>query len=299
MGGKTSRILWAYIFLLPTLVIFVFIVIYPFLYAFWMSLHAWPAFGAKQFIGLENYARMLQDPVFWQSLKVVFIWTLGVVPSIIITSLGLAIALNAKWLRGKSIFRTIYFVPVVTSMVASGFVWRWLFEPTFGVVNYALRSLGLPGPGWLATTTWSLPAVMVVGVWKQIGYAMVIFLAGLQTIPKEFTEAGEIDGASPFQVFRHITMPLLNPTIVFVVVILVIHAFGVFTIPYVMTAGGFTYGVPGGPLNSTRVFVIHIYDLAFRKFNMGYGSANAFVLLLLIMVVTLIQLKVIQRRFEY
>jgi multiple sugar transport system permease protein len=140
---------------------------------------------------------------------------------------------------------------------------------------------------------------MTVAVWQQIGYAMVLFLAGLQTIPREFTEAAAIDGAGRWRLFRDVTIPLLNPTIVFVSVILVINAFRVFTIPYVMTAGGFTYGEAGGPLNSTRVFVIHIYDNAFKRFDMGYGSANAFVLLLLVMGVSLIQLRLTQRSFEY
>jgi len=299
VNERKRRIAWAYIFLSPALILFALTIVYPLFYAAWISLQSWPVFGAKQFIGLGNYARMLNDPVFWQSLRVTFVWTLGVVPAVMVLGLGVAVVLNTSWLRGQGIFRTIYFVPVVSSMVASGFVWRWLFEPSLGVINWFIRSVGLPGPGWLASTTWALPAIMTVGVWKQIGYAMVLFLAGLQTIPREFVEAAEIDGASKWQVFRHITIPLLNPTIVFVAVILVINAFRVFTIPYVMTAGGFTYLTPGGPLNSTRVFVLHIYDLAFKRFDMGYGSANAFFLLILIMAVTLVQLRIIQRPFEY
>ena len=299
MTVRARRTLWAYVFMAPALVLFALIVVYPLFYAFWISLQSWPVFGAKGFVGLGNYRRMADDPVFWQSLKVTSIWTVGVVPAVMVAGLAVAMALNARWLRGRGLFRTVYFVPVVVSVVASGYVWRWLFEPSSGVINWAIRSVGLPGPGWLASPGSALPAVMTVAVWQQIGYAMVLFLAGLQTIPREFTEAAAIDGAGRWRLFRDVTIPLLNPTIVFVSVILVINAFRVFTIPYVMTAGGFTYGEAGGPLNSTRVFVIHIYDNAFKRFDMGYGSANAFVLLLLVMGVSLIQLRLTQRSFEY
>lgn len=292
--------LWAYGFMAPSLLLFILIVLYPSVEAFRISLYEWNLFGEKRFVGLANYQRMLRDPLFWQSLKVTLIWTIGVVPWVMVLGLATAVALNQPWLRGRGIFRTIYFIPVMTSVVASAFVWRWLFEPTFGVVNWILRQMGVADPpGWLASTTWALPALMTAGVWKQVGYAMVLFLAGLQTIPRELREAAEIDGANPWQVFRHITLPLLNPTVVFVAVILVINAFRVFSIPYVMTSGGFTYLTPGGPLNSTRVFVLHIYDLAWKRFDFGYGAANAIVLLLMIMAVTLIQLRILQRPFEY
>ncbi len=292
--------LWAYGFMAPSLILFSAIVLYPSFEAFRLSLYQWSLFGEKQFVGLANYRRMIRDPLFWQSLKVTLIWTIGVVPCVMVLGLATAIALNQYWLRGRGIFRTIYFVPVMTSVVASAFVWRWLFEPTFGVVNWILRQIGIADPpGWLASTTWALPALMTAGIWKQVGYAMVLFLAGLQTIPRELKEAAEIDGANPWQAFRYITLPLLNPTVVFVAVILVINAFRVFSIPYVMTSGGFTYLTPGGPLNSTRVFVLHIYDLAWKQFDFGYGAANAIVLLFMIMTVTLIQLRILQRPFEY
>ena len=291
---------WAYGFMAPALVLFGLIVLYPSLEAFRLSLYQWSVFAPKRFVGLANYQRMGHDPLFWTSLRVTLIWTVGVVPCVMVLGLATAIALNQPWLLGRGIFRTIYFVPVMTSIVASAFVWRWLFEPTFGVVNWMLRQLEVSDPpGWLASTTWALPALMIAGIWKQIGYAMVLFLAGLQTIPRELREAAEIDGAGPWQAFRHVTLPLLNPTVVFVAVILVINAFRVFSIPYVMTSGGFTYLTPGGPLNSTRVFVLHIYDLAWKQFDFGYGAANAMVLLLMVMTVTLIQLRILQRPFEY
>jgi multiple sugar transport system permease protein len=296
---RQRQAIWAYVFLTPTLILFALIVIYPFLYAFYLSLQEWGVFGDTYFVGLQNYRDMLNDPLFWKSLSNTFKWTVGVVPATIIIALLVALILNSQRVKARGAFRTIYFVPVVTNMVAAAFVWRWLFEPTFGVVNYILERLGLPGPGWLASTKWALPAMMVVGIWKQIGFAMVIFLAGLQTIPRDIVEAARIDGATGWQVFSRITLPLLNPTVVFVAVMMVINALRVFTIPYVMSAGGFTYGVPGGPLDSTRVFVIHIYDLGFRRFQLGYASANAFALLILIMAATLFQMKVLERPFEY
>lgn len=289
-------LLWGYLFLVPALFLYLLVDLYPLLWAFQLSLQRYSIFAPPEFVGLENYHRMLQDPLFWKSLRNTLIWTTVVVPCIILISLPLAILLDAPWLRFKTFFRTVYFLPVVTSMVAAAFVWRWLFEPTFGVVNFLLGLLGLPRPGWLSDPAWALPAVMVVGVWKQIGQAMVLFLAGLQTIPREYVEAAKIDGASTWQLFRYVTLPLLNPTLVFVSVILVINAFRVFTIPYVMSSGGLQFRAPGGPLDATRVYVLHIYDLGFRQFDLGYASANAMVLLLMVVLVTLVQMRFLEKR---
>lgn len=289
-------LLWGYLFLVPALFLYLLVDLYPLLWAFQLSLQRYSIFAPPEFVGLENYHRMLQDPLFWKSLRNTLIWTTVVVPCIILISLPLAILLDAPWLRFKTFFRTVYFLPVVTSMVAAAFVWRWLFEPTFGVVNFLLGLLGLPRPGWLSDPALALPAVMVVGVWKQIGQAMVLFLAGLQTIPREYVEAAKIDGASTWQLFRYVTLPLLNPTLVFVSVILVINAFRVFTIPYVMSSGGLQFRAPGGPLDATRVYVLHIYDLGFRQFDLGYASANAMVLLLMVVLVTLVQMRFLEKR---
>jgi multiple sugar transport system permease protein len=296
---RVRRWLWAYGFLFPALVLFAVIVVYPLGWAGWLSLQDWNFFGSKKFVGLGNYARLMQDPLFWKSLRISFVWTAGVVPAILLISLPLAVFLNAGWIRLRSAYRTAYFIPVITNAVAVAFVWRWMFDPTFGIVNWTLSRLGLAQPAWLADPLWALPAMMVVAVWKQVGQAMVLFLAGLQTIPQDFVDAAKIDGALPRQIFWKITLPLLNPTLVFVVVILVINAFRVFTIPYVMSAGGLQARTPGGPLDSTRVFVLHIYDIAFQRFSMGYGAANAFVLMLLVVAVTLVQMRLIQRPFEY
>lgn len=291
--------LWGLAFAAPALLLFALIVAYPLLWAGWLSLLDYSLVGRKVFTGLGNYIRLWSDPLFWKSMRNSAVWTAGVVPAILLLSLPLAIALNAPLLRLRAAFRTAYFTPVVTNIVAAAFVWRWLFDPQLGPVNQMLKVFGVLGPAWLADPAWALSAMMIVAVWKQIGQAMVLFLAGLQTIPQEFTEAAQIDGASPWQAFWRVTLPLLNPTVLFVVVILVINALRVFTIPYVMSAGGLQWQTPGGPLDSTRVFVLHIYENGFVRFQMGYASANAFVLMALIIGLTLLQMKLIQRPFEY
>ncbi len=185
LSAAKRETLWAYIFLTPTLLLFGLIVLYPFLYSFYLSLLDWGLFIKPSFIGVQNYVEMFNDSLFWKSMGITFTWTAGVVPGIIVIAFIVALALNAKGVKFKGAFRTIYFIPVVTNMVAAAFVWRWLFEPTFGVVNYFLSRLGLPEPGWLGSTEWALLAMMVVGIWKQIGTAMVILLAGLQSIPED------------------------------------------------------------------------------------------------------------------
>lgn len=290
---------WAWFFLAPALALFLLTVVYPFLYALYMSVHDWPLLGRPSYVGLDNYRRMWMDPLFRKALATTARWVLGVVPATLALGLFLASLLDHPWLRARGLFRTIYYVPVVTNMVAAAFVWRWLFEPTLGVVNYGLRAAGMTAPQWLADPAWALPAMMVVGVWKQLGFAMVIFLAGLQTLPRHLLEAADVDGAGTWQRFWHVTVPLLNPTVVFVAVLLVINALRVFTIPYVMSSGGLTHLTPGGPLDSTRVFVLHIYDLAFRRLELGYAAANAIFLMALMLVVTLVQLRLLQRPFEY
>ncbi|MDR7486071.1 MAG: sugar ABC transporter permease [Armatimonadota bacterium] len=299
VSSQARHALRGYAFLLPALFLFVFIVAYPLGWAWWLSLHDWSLIGRKAWAGVGNYTRLAGDPLFWKSLGISVRWTLGVVPVIMLIALPVAVFLNAGWVRCRALYRTAYFLPVVTNMVAAAFVWRWMFDPQFGIINAILTQFDLGRPGWLADPAWALPAMMTVAFWKQIGQAMVLFLAGLQTIPQDFVDAARIDGASPWKIFWRVTLPLLNPTMLFVAVVLVINAFRVFTIPYVMSAGGLQFRTPGGPADSTRVFVLHIYDWAFRQFAMDYASANAFVLMLLIIAVTLIQMKVIQRPLEY
>ena len=297
-GLRRHQTKWALIFLTPALLLFGLTVFYPMARALQYSLHKWPLGGVKEFVGLDNYRRLLtEDGGFRQSVEVTLYFTvMSVLPTILI-ALAVAVLLNDTLLRARGLFRTIYFVPVVTSLVAVGYVWRALLEPSFGLVNTALGWLGLPGPGWLANPDWALDGIVLMAIWRDLGFYMVIFLAGLQAIPRDIMDAARIDGTSSWQRFRHITMPLLNPSIVLAAVIGVINGLQLFTQVYVMT--GSAQQLPGGPLGSTRSVVLYIVQQTFRPLEMGYGSAAAFLLFALIMVVTLIQFRLIQRKFEY
>jgi len=297
-GQRRHQTAWAYVFLAPALVLFGLTVFYPMLRALQYSLHKWPLGGTKVYVGLDNYRRLLfDDGDFRQSVEVTLYFTvLSVLPTILL-ALFAAVLLNDARLRLRGLFRTIYFVPVVTSLVAVGYVWRALLEPSFGLVNTVLDWFGLPGPGWLADPDWALDGIVLMAVWRDFGFYMVIFLAGLQAIPRDLGDAARSDGANAWQRFRHVTLPLLNPSILLAAVIGVINGLQLFTQVYVMT--GSAQQLPGGPLGSTRSVVLYVVEQTFRPLEMGYGSAAAFVLFAMIMVVTLIQFRLIQRRFEY
>ena len=298
LGIRGRQTLWAYIFLAPAMVLFAVTVFYPVVRAFVFSLHHWPLGSApKTFIGLDNYERLAADGLFRTALTNTLYFTVATVLPTLALALLIALLLNRRDLRGRGLFRTVYFIPVVTSLVAVAFVWRVLLEPSFGLVNSALRLIGLDGPGWLADPDWALNGVVAMTVWRDLGYYMVIFLAGLQTIPRELYDAAAVDGASRWQAFRSITLPLLNPSIVLAAVIGVIYGLQLFTQVYVMT--GSPQRLPGGPSESTTSIVLFIVQQAFRPLEMGYPSAAAIVLFVLIMVVTLVQLRLLQRRFEY
>lgn len=291
---------WYWLFVLPALALFCLVTLYPTVEALRLSLYETLPFGPKQFAGLANYERMLQDPLFWKSLRVSGVWTLVVVPVVAVLGLLVAVVINNHWIKGSGFWRTLYFAPVMTSIVAAALTFRWMFDPTVGLINTVLRWFGVRNPpDWLASPQWALPAVMIVAIWQQLGYAMILFLTGLQTIPAHFAEASELDGADAWQRFRYVTFPLLNPTVVLVTVILVINAFRVFTLPYVMTSTGLAQTSPGGPVNATRVFVFNIYDSAWGRNDFGYGAANATVLLMLTVVVSVVQIRVTQRKIDY
>jgi multiple sugar transport system permease protein len=270
---------------------------FPILFAFWISLHDWSLIPRDfPFIGLANYVEAVTDDLTIKSFQNTLIYTIGAVPVSMILSLTLALIMNQEKLPFRTLFRTVYFVPVITSWVAVSFVWVWMFEPRWGAVNSFLRIFGITGIKWLASPQWAMPAIMIVAIWKGLGYNMVIFLAGLQGIPREMYEAAEIDGANRWNRFWSITLPLLNPTIVFITVTAVIGSLQVFTPAVVMTT---VQGEAGGPINSTRVMVYHIYATAFRYTRLGYGAALAFLLFALILIVTIVQLRVTQREVEY
>jgi multiple sugar transport system permease protein len=295
--NQRREALWAYAFLSPAFFFLLALILFPILFAFWISLHDWSLIPREfPFIGLGNYVEALKDELTIKSLWNTVIYTIGAVPLGMLMSLVLALIMNQDKLPFRTGFRTAYFIPVITSWIAVSFVWVWMFEPRYGAVNTFLSWFGITGIKWLASPIWALPAIMIVSIWKGLGYNMVIFLAGLQGIPREMHEAARIDGANSWQDFWSITFPLLNPTVVFITVTAVIGSLQVFTPAVIMTT---RQGEAGGPINSTRVMVYHIYSTAFRNNRLGYGAALAFLLFVLILIVTIVQLRLTQRDVEY
>ena len=234
-------------------------------------------------VAVDNYRNLATSPVFWRALLNTLYFTLVGGPLTVMVSLGAALLVNAKAARFKSLFRTIYFAPVVTTIVAVAIVWKYLYHPRFGLFNRALELIGIAPIDWLGDTKWAMPAIILLSIWKYFGYTMIIFVAGLQSIPEELYESARIDGAGPWQQFRHVTVPMLAPTFLFVGVITAISYLQFFAEPYVMTRGG--------PLNATLSMVMLMYEQGFRWWNMGYGASVAFVLFVLIALGTLLQVR--------
>ncbi|MBA4378007.1 MAG: sugar ABC transporter permease [Gemmatimonas sp.] len=244
--------------------------------------------GNARFVGLENYARLLTNDVFWRSLgNTLFFVALGG-PLSVAVSLGAAMLVDAKLTRLRPLFRTIYFAPVVTTLVSVAIIWRYLYHPRYGLLNHVLGLVGVGPIDWLGDPHWAMPAIVLLAVWKNFGYNMLIFVAGLQAVPAELYEAAAIDGAGGWQRFRHITLPGLAPTFLFVGVTTMIGYFQVFAEPYVMTQGG--------PLGSTRSVVLFMYEEGFRWWRIGTASATAVVLLLITLAGALLQFRLQKER---
>lgn len=234
-----------------------------------------------RFIGLENYRRLLNDPMFWTALKNTLYFLIVGGPLSVLVSLGAALLVNHRLTRFQGVFRTLLFLPVVTTLVAVAVVWRYLYHPRYGFLNYVLGLAGLPPIDWLGDPDWAMPAIILMAVWKNFGFNMVVFIAGLQSIPRRLYEAAEIDGADGWAQFRYITLPMLAPTFLFVTVITLIGYFQLFAEPYVMTQGG--------PADSTLSVALLMFQEGFRWWNLGHAAAVAFVLFLIILAGTLIQ----------
>jgi multiple sugar transport system permease protein len=278
MNGR-GRARAAAFFLAPALISIGVFFVLPVLAALVLSftdfdIYALGDFRNARWIGLRNYARLLGDPLFWKALGNTTYFLLVGGPLTIALALAAAMLLNSRLVRWKGLFRTAFFAPVVTTLVAVAVVWRFIYHPRFGLLNYALSFLGIEPIDWLGDPVWAMPALIVMAVWKNFGYSMVIFLAGLQTIPQDLYEAASIDGAGWWQKFVSITMPMLAPTTVFIGIITMIGYFQLFAEPYVMTQGG--------PLNRSLSVVLLMYQQGFRWWNMGYSAAIAFVLFLVI-----------------
>ena len=265
------------------------------IYAFYLSLHEWTVGKPVLFSGLGNYIKTLrEDPLFYKALGNTFYYGIVAVPLGAFLALLLAMAINRLGTIGKMIFRALYFTPVVCSLVAISMVWKWLYQSRFGLFNQIIRALGGSRLLWLESPSLAMSAVIIMSIACGLGYTMIIFMAGLQGIPETFYEAATIDGANRWKLFKNITLPLLMPTITFIIVLGTIASLQVFTQMYVLL------GAPGsGPLNSTRTIVVHLYDRAFSYYQLGYASATAFVLFVIILVLSIIQLRVLRTKWEY
>lgn len=291
MKRRTKDVLTGWLVVLPALSMQLIFIYLPLIWAVYISFFKWNMIRPMKFIGWSNYEKMFASSDFWHSLWTTILYVIGTVPAAIIIGLVLALLMNMEWLKAKGLFRTGFYIPVITAMAAAAVIWAWMFQPSYGLINWFLSFFGIKDIGWLSDPDYSLLALMIVGVWKRIGYNMVLFLAGLQVIPKMMYEAAEIDGASTWEKFKNITWPLLSPTTLFVTILQIIASFKVFVSVSVMTKGG--------PLDSTRVITYYLYQQAFENMKFGYASAIAVFVFAFLLILTVIQFKAKKRRTYY
>ena len=285
----------AYLFIAPALILFVIFIFIPLFASLYLSFTEYNVLSAPKWVGLKNFATILfNDPRFWKAFRNTVLYVIGVVPIGIATALLLA-ALLEELLRGKQLFKILYFIPTVTSVVAIAAVWKWLFAgEKYGLINYVLIRLGLQPVDWLLSPKWILPAIMIMSIWAGLGYNMVFFSAGISTIPSTLYEAAKVDGANWWRRFWHVTVPMLHHTLVFVVVMAVINSFQVFDQVYIMT-GGTGEGI-GGVLDSGLTMVSYLYEQGFVQFRMGYASAIAYLIFGCVFGLTLFNVKMLRTR---
>jgi multiple sugar transport system permease protein len=288
---KWRTTLTAYSFILPNFIGFLIFTFIPIVISIGLSFMEWDTANPAKFVGLKNFKRLLSDETFRISFGNTIYYTLATVPLTLVCALLLAILLN-KGIKGVKVYRAVFFLPYITSIVAVAVVWNMLLHPTMGPVNEFLKWIGVQNPpGWTASTEWALPAIIITSIWRSVGYYMVIYLAGLQGIPGELYEAATVDGANWWHKFKSITLPMLTPTTFFIMVMLTINSFKVFDLILVMTGGG--------PGRATNVLVYQIYNEAFINFKFGYSSAIAMVLFGLVIGITLIQFKLEEKWVNY
>jgi multiple sugar transport system permease protein len=315
MNKKFKAALIGFAYLAPALIILLSFRIIPILLSVRISLYDWGMAGATKFVGFANYLQVLSDPIFWSSLLNTFWYALFTVPAMLFLSLIIAVLLNQK-IKGLGFYRTLYYLPVVTSIVAVSIVWKWLFNPERGLLNYLLslinvssiqwledprglftlifEPMGIHLPSELAGPSIALCSLIVMSIWKGLGYNIVIFLAGLQNIPNQYYEAAKIDGAGSFRLFRNVTWPLLTPTTFYILIMSTIVAFEAFAQVWIMTGPP-----PGGPLGTTKVVMYYFYEQSFELWRMGYGAAIAFIAFLIILGLTIFQRQVLEKRVHY
>jgi len=296
--GELIEQRYSYLFIAPAVILFSIFVFVPVIASFFLSFTRYNMLSAPVWVGLDNYYNIFfKDPRFWKALRNTTVYAIGVVPVGISISLLLAVAIDQK-IKFKNFYKTVFFMPVVTSVIAISVIWKWLFAgEKYGLINHWLMKMGISPVDWLMSPTWTLPAIMIMSVWAGLGYNMILLLAGLQTIPNTFYEAAEIDGASGWHKFWHITLPLLRPTLLFAVIMSMINSFQLFEQVYIMTSG--TAEGAGGVLDCALSLVAYLYEKGFQRFEMGYASAIAYILFGIILIATFINMRVSRSRFEY
>ena len=278
------------LFLLPSLVPLLAFMVVPMLASLVLTTFDWNLIRPPQFVALDNFARLVGDPAFHAAVVHTMQFLVGYLPLVMVGGLVLALALNQS-VRGLALFRTAYFLPVVTSWVVVALMWKWLLNPGTGIVNWTLGLVGIQGPGWWTDPAWAMPAIIIASAWKDLGFVMVIFLAGLQAIPNDYYEAASVDGAGRWHRFRHVTLPLVSPATFFVVIISLINSFQVFDQVWVMTGGG--------PAGASSVVVTEVVRNAFSYGQFGYAAAMSWVLFAAILIVTLLQFRLQKRWVTY
>lgn len=292
MSRRVRRNLAAYLMLLPTLVLLGVFTVYPIVNSFIISFYDWDMMSpVKRFVGLQNYQHILADPLFRRAFGNTLLYVVCFVPSVLLLGLLAAVLLNAK-IRFRAAFRTTLFLPYITSLAATGIVWSWIFNGQYGLLNFVLSWVGIHGVDWLNNARYTMFNLVLFGVWQNVGYVAVIFLAGLQNISREYYESASVDGASAWRKFRHITWPLLSPTSYFLLLLTTIEAFKVFLQVYVL------YGESPGPNDSGLTLLYYMFNEGFSDFKMGYACAAAYVLFLIIFIFTLLQ-TTLSRRVNY
>jgi multiple sugar transport system permease protein len=282
LGRPARKLVWGLAFIAPWIVGFGAFIVYPLGSSLWYSFTNYDLFQPPKFVGLLNYAFMLHDPTFWTAIYNTAFLAVFYVPLNLALGLGLATLLNAR-VRGLPVYRTLAYLPTMVPAVASAILWLWLLNPNYGIVNLVLGALHLPQPGWLADPGWSKPSYILMSLWSSLGNTMLIFLAGLQGVPQSLYESADLDGASRFTKFRHITLPMLSPVVFFNLILGVIAAFTYFTQAFVITDANRFTGSLGAPLNSALFYSLYLYESAFTYNAMGYASALAWVLFLIVL----------------
>jgi multiple sugar transport system permease protein len=284
-------ILFCYLALVPVLALFAYVRVWPIGWGVVLSFYKWNLISRKKpFIGFDNYLKLVHDPNFILALENTILYSFATVILSTIIALPLAIVMARKG-RLSAFYQTVYFLPVITPMVPMAIAWKWIYDYNYGILNYGLSLVGLPSVAWLTNPRIALWALVIMGVWKVLGYSLILFLVGIRNIPAPYLEAASLDGASDWQRFRLVTLPLLQPILLYVLVTSTINAFNVFTQVYVMTLG--SQAAPG---QAVRVLVLDIYQNAFQYFHMGYASAEAVTLTLIVLGFTLIQFRFMRER---